>query len=51
MMEITEVVPYTRSVLGLSVKPSGVRGGEGGTYFWCEANKIVKCSVKFFKDD
>ena len=49
MMEITEVVPYTRSVLGLSVKPSGVRGGR--TYFWCEANKIVKCSVKFFKDD
>ena len=27
MMEITEVVPYTRSVLGLSVKPSGVRSG------------------------
>ena len=26
-------------------------GAGWGTYFWCEANKIVKCSVKFFKDD
>ena len=49
MMEITEVVPYTRSVVGF--KRETEWGAGWGTYFWCEANKIVKCSVKFFKDD
>ena len=25
-------------------------GGRGGTYVWCEGNKIVECSAKFFKE-
>ena len=24
--------------------------GAGGTYVWCEGNKIVECSAKFFKE-
>ena len=23
----------------------------GGAFIWCEGNKIVECSVKFFKED
>ena len=26
------------------------RGGGGGTNGWCEGNKIVECSAKFFKE-
>ena len=26
-------------------------GGGGGTYIWCEGNKIVECTTKFFKED
>ena len=33
-----------------------IEGGGGGdartgTFIWCEGNKIVECSAKFFKED
>ena len=30
-----------------------IEAGGGGTrtFFWCEGNKIVECSAKFFKED